>query len=273
VAKFKHTMIFTYFSGITADNQAPVRLGGWSESYYSESASAATLQAFGNLARSRVSMCPRGTSINRLRYQQVDPVGPAQLTKVSFPAPDTWLSGVPQKALKIQFALPGEGGQMIREFRGVPDVQFTTGEYTPTAPYVIAVNGFLNALLAGTWLVRRRDKGQPQAEIKSISIGGVVEMIQPLAGAANGNSVQILRTVNPASGRKFGYFAKIIAFTDERNFTIAGPKVRASGFGKMRLAVNVYPPFVNPQIANIEAVVRKIGRPFRSYSGRASNKQ
>jgi hypothetical protein len=97
-------------------------------------------------------------------------------------------------------------------------------------------------------------------------------MTDPFAGVAQGNRVQVIRTVNPQTGRKFGYFAAVQAVTDPQHFTLAGQKVRASGFGTMRLQALTYPPFTSPQTMDIETVVRKVGRPSKSYSGRASKR-
>jgi hypothetical protein len=273
VSAYKYTMIFTYFSGITATNSVPVRLGGWSESYYSNIKTSTTDASWLVLMQARLAMCPRGTVINKWRVQQVDPAGVSQLNRVSLAAPTTFLSDVPQMALKIPFFMAGGASQVIREFRGLPDAVVSVGEYAPTPAYTTAVQGFLNSLIDAAWQARQRVKTNPQYQINSIAAGGVVTMIDAFPGIANGTRVQILRTVNPQTGRKFGYFATVEATVDNSHFTIAGPKVVVSGFGTMRLAAVGYPGFNAPQLQAAEAVVRKVGRPSRSYSGRASRHQ
>jgi hypothetical protein len=270
---FKYTMIFVYQSGISAAQTTPVRLGGWSESYYAQSYSGTVFAAFQALCQARVGICPLGTSINRIRVQQVQPTAASTLTKVAYSAPATWLSDVPQMALKIPFFTGTNTGQFLREFRGVPDVQVTLGEYTPTAPYTAALTTFITALQNGTWSALRRDKSQTSYGLVSIDATGNVVMAAPFTGIAVGRQVQILRTVNPMNGRRFGYFATVIAVTDPSHFQIAGLKVRASTFGTIRTAMTYFSPFTGWQANDIQSVVRKVGRPSRSYSGRASRHQ
>ena len=269
---FKYTMIFQYSSGINDANSTPVRTGGWSESYYASANTQQIYDAFKVLIQKRLGICPRGTSVIRIRTQQVDPAGPATLNRVNYAAPSTWLSDVPQMALKIPFFLDADQTSIIREFRGIPDVQVTVGEYTPTTPFTAALAVFLAELTNGTWKAKRRNKAAVQWAINSISVAGSVVMIQPTAGLVQGTQVQVIRTLNQQTGRRFGYFARVQAHTDDSNFTIAGPKVKASGFGTLRVASSIYNGFQNPQFGSVEIVTRKVGRPFRAYSGRASRR-
>jgi hypothetical protein len=270
---FKYTMIFDYFSGVAVPGAAPTRIGGWSESYYATAGDDATYAKFQTLTVKRLGICPVGTSISKLRIQQVDPTLASRLRKVAYTAPVMWLSDVPQMALKIPFLGTATTGAFLREFRGLPDVQVTTGEYIPTNPFTTAVTVFINELQNGTWFARRRDKSKVQYPVLSISAAGVVVMSAPVIGLAAGVQVQVLRTVNPMTGRRFGYFATVQTFVDEQNFTIVGPKVKASGFGTLRLAAIVPQVFAGGQVADAQAVVRKVGRPLKSYSGRASRHQ
>lgn len=270
---FKYSMIFVYQSNITADNPTPQRIGGFSESYYADANDTPTYTKFLTLIQKRLGMCPRGMSVNKVRVQQVDPAGPASLTKVSYSAPDTWLSDVPQMALKVPIFLDTAKGQVIRIFRGIPDVMVTAGEYTPTTPFVAAVKAFTDQLKADGWKLRRRDKSKPFYAINSISAGGVVVMIDPTVAVGQGTNVQVYRTIRAGSGRRYGYFAKVGAFTDTTHFTLASPKVVESTFGKLRVAETVYHAFNQFQTAEYTVVVKKIGRPSREYSGRASKRQ
>lgn len=272
MAQFKYTMIFDYFSGIDATNTVPIRIGGWTESYYAAAADDATHTAFRSLIQVRLGICPRGTSISKYRVQQVDPTLASTLKKVSFAAPLTWLSDVPQMALKVKFDQSPATGAMLREFRGLPDSQVVTGEYTPSNPFTLALFIFTGALSGGLFKCRRRDRSLPKSSILSISAAGVVVMIDPVVGVAVGSQIQVIRTVNPMTGRKHGYFAKVSAVTDDSHFVISGPKVVASGFGEMRMSGIFYQQFLLPDSSNAQAVVRKVGRPLRSYSGRASKR-
>lgn len=272
MARYKYSMIFDYFSGITATNPVPIRIGGWTESYVAPNYDDATYQAFLLLIQARLGICPRGTVVNRVRVQQIDPVAASSLTTVAYSAPTTWLSDVPQMALKIPFFIGTGTGQILREFRGLPDVMVTAGEYTPTGPFTTALKQFLNTLTNGKWFARRRDKSQTSYKIKSIDAAGNVVMIDQFVPAAVGGKIQVLRTTNPNNGRKFGYFATITAVTDQFHFAIAAPAVVASNFGNLRLAAIITSSFTGPSYNTIQAVVRKVGRPFRSYSGRVSKR-
>ena len=270
---YKYTMIFNFNSGISDTNTTPIRTGGWSESYYADDVAQGTQTAFVRLIQARLGICPRGTSISRWRVQQLEPTGPASLRRVSFSAPNTWLSDVPQMALKVPFRFSELHRQNYREFRGIPDVQITSGEYTPTAPFTVALQAFFAILTNSPFRYLRRDEEQVQSRIQAISVGGVVTMIEAGVNIAVGTRVQVLRTISPTTGRRFGYFATVTALTDSRNFTIAGEDVKASAFGKLRRASNNLTAFLNPQLDNLEAVVRKVGRPFKAYSGRASKRR
>ncbi len=272
MALTKWTMIFNYSSGITPTNSAPVRQGGWSESVYTLTGGATLEAEFLALISARLSICPRGTSVTRYRIQEVDPAGPSTPRKVQLSAPGTWLSDVPQMALKVSFGGGTAGGAFRREFRGLPDVQVVTGEYQPTAPFVVSANAFFARLQGSSFRARRRDKTKKQFKVSSISAAGLVTMIDATEEIAAGSRVQILRTIDPATGRRKGYFATITNFVDDRHFTISGEKVIESNFGTLRAAAIVTAAFSSPDLANAEAVVRKVGRPFRAYSGRASKR-
>lgn len=269
----KYTMIFTYNSGITETNQVPIRTGGWSESFYGPDQNAETEAAFRSLIQARLSIAPRGTSVGRYRMQEVDPVGRATLRKCAYAAPNTWLSDVPQMALKVQFGGQTALGAFYREFRGTPDIQVTTGEYTPSGPFRAAVATALDALSTSVFKAWRRDKSKVSFKVQSIAAGGIVTMIQPTDGINVNTEVQVLRSIDPSTGRRIGYFARVTNFIDASHFTIAGESVKVSNFGKIRVAARVPVGFSNPDIANIEAVVRKVGRPFKAYSGRVSKKK
>lgn len=273
MALYKYTMIFTYQSGITATNTGAERTGGWSEGYVARIYDTPTYAQFITLIQKRLGICPLGTSISRVRVQQIFPTGAASLSKVAYSAPSTWLSDVPQMALKIPFFLSTTEGQIIREFRGIPDVQVVTGEYQPTGPFLTAVTTFINELTGGPWLALRRDKSQPSFKIASIAVGGIVTMIDPFTGVARGNKIQVIRSIDPTTGRKFGYFATVSAVTDDTHFTIAGADIRVSNFGSIRIAAQIPVRYSGPQWQNVEAVTRKVGRPFRAYSGRVSKRR
>src|SRR6266446_2071979 len=143
---FKYSAVFTYSSGITATQPTPIRQGGWTESFYADGYDNATYAAFRALIIARLGFCPLGTAVNHFRVQQVDPAGATSLSQVAFSAPATWQSDVPQMAIKIPFFLGTNVGQVLREFRGTPDIQVLQGEYQPTGPFTAAVQAFLSLL-------------------------------------------------------------------------------------------------------------------------------
>jgi hypothetical protein len=247
---------------------ASVRVGGWSESLYQNNAGPTNRANFLRLCQARAALLPTTASVIGQRYQQVDPVGASSTGAMRYPGDVTTLAtDVPQVTLLCR--APSTETTNIRPLmlRCIPDGIVIGGEYSPNAQFRSALANYFQEL--GFWKFRARDLQAQSVPIIDIDALGNVNTDQPITLTVN-ETVQILRTTGgTVSGGRFS----IKAVTDTFNFQLRNWKGGATEGGRLRLISIIYPRIDSNNVAVSRIIVRKVGRGFFQYRGRASKRK
>lgn len=267
MAIFKCTMLFSQTSTPVGGN-ATARTGGWSESVYRDTVAPASLVSrFLDLCTKRAALLSTNAAIVGQRYQQIDPFGKTTTGGTVLPG-SAGPCDVPQMALTyVLFALNSPNARRFT-LRGIPDAVVTTGEYNPAG-----VAGFNNNFLTYLsqffqWNFRAYTAPSGQVPILTISDTGAVVLASPLTLAVH-DRVRISGVSAIGKAAPSGSF-RVLTVTDSTHFTIdEWPNVPGQS-GLAWLPSLIYPFFAPAQTPTPKVVVRKVGRPFGGYRGRAS---
>ena len=276
----KATMLFRLATTVSDVTSEAKRIGGWSESYYYSGPDAPSMiDAFAfaggedgkSLCGKRAHLLPTGAAIVGQRYQLLDPVGASQSTNKVFPGDSNLLCDVPQMALLCK--APGVGVINIRQLilRGIPDIRVHEGEYSPSATFRSALQGFFSGLKQ--WRFRAKDQTALKYKVSAISALGIINFEGPVPVLAV-NDVITLSGVKTASGQTInGQFQvkNILPLTGQVELFnwVAG----ACTLGKLQKVQVVFPSIDGDKITVGRVIVRKVGRPFGQYVGRRSKKK
>jgi hypothetical protein len=271
---WKASLLIDYFSDPQNFADATAHQGGWSETFWWGGAAAPNLVG-STLVSTRATLLAKTCRIVAARVQQYDltnsiftPQGSiSQLIQRQGNA--AYAADLPQVALGL-VATSAQGANSRRfTLRGIPDEMMQNGEYQPTPAYKGQLTAFINAVIGDAWSFPGLGLDQPAARISSTAAGKVT--VDDATPFAVGNYVTFLkcRDVNgkPVSGR-FRVTAK-----DVNTLTLDGldPAIVTKNVGRLRryaaglLTINA--------IGIGRARVKKIGRPFDQYRGRASKKR
>ena len=247
---------------------------GWSESIWriGESTSVETIQ---QLAYARAAALPQQGAIIGYR-QQVYTVdgnklvpGGARTGNLNAPGRPTQECDQPQVALEIKLSSEGKAniGKMV--LRGIPDNQATGGEYRPQAAFDLVITRWINFLRQTQSQFLGRDLTQPNQRVVSIAAG--VLTTGAALGAAAGDYVRLLR-VRDTFGRPVTGVYRVTAVAGFA-YTLQGldPAVVVAGVGSARKDLLQLFPISGGETGRIR--VKKVGRPFESYRGRASKRR
>jgi len=265
VATMKCTALFLFTT--TDTNKADGnRSAGWSESYYYPTADfAVAANQFGQLCRCRAGLLATGGSIIGQRYQLVDPVGASKSGAVGFTGNSGAAADVPQMALLITAEASGTTNKRSLIVRGVPDARVVGGNYSPSTDYDRRLGIFYAGLRNG-WVMRGANMGNQKSPIISIDTTGVVTT-SIAHGLAAEQRVQILRTIMPNDRQKGGVYT-VMAPVTATTFKIAADFTLPTHGGKARKYEIVNPNYGACELQRV--VVKKVGRVFFPYRGRAS---
>lgn len=270
MALYRYSFLFRYVSGpgtITVGQ----RTAGWSESVYSNLATAAEINFARRLAQKRAAILPTTVALYGIRLQQVDPVAGAQTIPVNYTGPTgaNYDKDIPQVSLKFRFQLSGIRNLKPYTLVALPDKQVVEGELQPTPDWFLGLANWLAEI--NGWFGRGRDLSATTYRIKSIDTAGVVTMTDPIPIGPL-STVTILRTVDAFGAQKGGNFS-INAFTSGISFTLRAWPYGLTTGGTMRIYSVVSAPIINAGQAIPTIVVRKVGRPSGGYRGRRSKRK
>lgn len=270
MAAFRLSMIFRCLTGPAALGPGN-RSGSWSESVYWSDLSDSTRRAFNALCLARANLLGQGCVIVGQRFQPVDPPGAAQTRAVNYPAPVTTdtLRDQPNSAVRISVRGSGVANVARRRLAGVPDPQISNGEFNPTGLYRASLTIFLRGL--NGWQFRGADLTVQKVQVKTIDATGLVETVTDLP-VVTGNVVRLYKVDLGGGKFKSGSFVVQEALT-VRTFRLRGWTAGAATQGQVRKYSPIYPVITGADESNVEATVRKIGRPFASFRGRRSPKR
>jgi len=273
----KATMLFTQSTNKSGEQPAQVRVGGWSETWYCDDTIANVRANFAAVCQVRARMLSNAAAIIGQRYQVL---GSGSQTGVQvFPGRAGVPADVPQMGLML--TVPGKDVPNIRRFtlRGIPDAIVVEGEYSPTAAFSTALTQFFGALGRGGFAMRGRDRATPPTQVISVvptvvagNTFGTFTLGTPLTFAV-GTKLKFVRTRDIYGRTVDGEFLVTTA-TDSTHGVVSlwdfgdvnGGEVRVSG-------APIFPEIESSAFAVGRIVVRKVGRPFNQYRGKASAKR
>jgi len=270
VATIKCTMLCQSVSN-TGEIGGVSRVGGWSESWYSNAGIEQTRTSFLTLCQKRAGCFPQGTSVIGQRYQQVVPnVTASQVTSNRFPGGATWDSDVPQMALLVKIPAKGTIAN-IRQWcmRGIPDTWVKKGELSAVPGQAAALAAFWAEL--DNWRFRGVALDAEQADIDFIDENGVANLLGPVTTAAN-TLVKIKSTKDENKRSVSGIF-KVGAGPTSQVVPLVNWNAGFCTKGKLQLYEIIFPNLDGPSISVGRVIQRKVGRPFNSYRGRRSKRR
>lgn len=272
MAAFKFSFIFNYRSGTTTTPGGQSRQGGWTESLYWSSYDASVLRSLRQLAVARAGLLPFSAGIVGMRVQQVDPSGPVTSVPMLYPGGsilETNDSDIPQMALLL--TARSDTVSNTRRFRlaAIPDAMVKFGEYSPSPFFRGAMSFYLQSLSG--WRFRGLDLTQPKKPLVSVADDGTYTTSQDFAVAV-GERVKVYSVVDHEGFKRDGNFLVTTA-TTLRTGKLGGWTFGATTLGSIRKIVPIYPIIRADETSIQRTVVRKIGRPFGGYRGRASKRR
>lgn len=267
----KCTMLFQQ-STINSNTGVAVRVGGWSESWYSTGEYSSGLATkFRLLCARRAILLPTGAAIVGQRYQKVAPVGASVTSAFTYAGVAGRPCDVPQIALFLR--TPSRNFPNIRPvtLRGVPDARVVTGEYAndTTGFYDFALRRFFEELTQ--WNFRGFDRSVDAGDVFSVDAQGVVLLKAPYAAAVH--DIIHFSGCLDINGIKRGGNFHVTAAPGVFTFTVGNWPYGLCQGGKVTKRVEVFPAVGEMVSITPRVIVRKVGRPFGSYRGRASKRR
>lgn len=251
--------------------------GGWSESHWHPNALTPTSSQFRDVLLARARMLPRQAAITGYRIANYSIVGSslkpqgASTGKVRFPGNPARETDLPQVALEFGGAAGG-GNSNRFSARCIPDDVMEFGEYQANATYKGYVTQYCNALVNGGFGFIGRDLTQQVIRIKTID--GSTMVLYDSIGVTLGETLFTFIKVKDVLGSPIvGNFRVTALPGGVATYTMAGLPQNTSvvDSGSVRILV---PQFcLYSSVTPARAVVRKVGRPFEQYRGRASKRR
>lgn len=249
--------------------------GGWSESHWVNTPANVTLADIEALAQPRANLLSSLASITGYRIQTFTLVGNKMIPegsrsgRILIPGGSQAGLNMPQDGLSIFMTAAGAVNVSRQVLRGMPDDYIVNGEYSPNVGYSSRVRTYINALINQAWKFVGRDRSVPNARVLAIA-NGVVTLAGNVGGVANTSFLRLNRVFDANNRPVKGTFL-ITA--------IAGNLYTVSGLGTTSVTVPSGTARID-QLAVFQygagtvgrTVVRKIGRPFEQYRGRASRR-
>jgi hypothetical protein len=266
----KYTMLFGYASNLSGGSQGH-RTGGWSESVYDASpVNQTAIDLFKVLQMKRAPLLGSGALIVGQRYQNIDPLGGSTTGSDQYPGNVTYPSDVPQLSLLGRIGAQVRANFRALEIRGIPDSLAAEGEYKPDSVFPTLLSDYI-AALSGNWYFRGRDLATPRVPIIKIEGASGIVAVAADFTVAPGDLVQIIRTRDD-DGKVFGSFNYIAATPapTARQFSLSDYIGGDAKGGSVRLALKVLGLFRGGSFSIRGIAVRKVGRSFFQYRGRAS---
>jgi len=276
----KCTLLFQLSTGTEAPNPSLRRIGGWSESFYFPSTNindairnvnGAAGMGGTPLCELRAGLLPTSAQIIGQRFQQVNPTGRSQSTNKIFNGGSGFACDIPQMALLTK--IPAVAGNSIRMYiiRGIPDQLVVDGEYAPTIAYRNAVNRLFLGLADFSMRVVTRN-ATPQT-VATIDNAGLVTMVNTRPTLAPGDTVTFTNILNSLNQPHSGQFTVEKLGPGDLQFSILNWTLSNYHGGTAVGSSVTYPRLTNTGASVGRIIVKKVGRPFVAYRGRASTRR
>jgi hypothetical protein len=271
----KITYLFDFRSDPTDRQKAQSHNGGWSESIWQTADSPAT-DNIRQLAQTRALLLPGTARIIGYRAQQFTNVGShlkaggSSTALLGMVGPNGIDPDQPQSALSMVATSAGNSNTRRFTIRAIADSQIVGGEWQPSPVYEGFLTRYRNSLIQGEWVFPARDFTVAVHDIESIA-AGVLKLVGAPAGYAVGDRV-LLKKCKDVNGNPVVGTFKVLAVAGA-NITLGGMDLETEvlASGQATRVVIAFRDIDDVQVGR--AVVRKIGRPFEQYRGRASKRR
>jgi len=262
----KCTALFAYNSNVSGINTTLRRSGGWSEGIYYDGTAAQAASAFIDWCALRAQLLPKGTAIIGQRYQVVD--GGSSTSGRLFPGNVAYAADVPQAG--VMLTAEAANGVNVRRwtYRGIPDIMTTEGEYVPTPTFKTLLRNAAQFATGGAWRFRARVLDNPLYELVSITEAGVLTLYSD-SDFQVGDVLRMFKVTDENDNSVTGTF-KVAVRTTAGIFTLAHWPGKVAISGAVRKETLDFFQINGTTLSDGKLVVRKVGRPFGGYRGRAS---
>lgn len=278
----KVTYIFQLTTQPADPALAVAHSGGWTESYWQPNAIPSNFPLIGALATKRAALLGKGAAIVGVRVGQYTlsvnkwlPQG-ASTGPLFRPGVQGNPTDIPQMALLCGSTSSAGPNQAKFTLRGIPDEVVTNGEYNPYSGYKTFVTNFFKELSDNAWSFSGRVIANPTYRIQQIvasTTPGWVTLLMQTSPYVSGGYLRLLHVRDDDGNPLKGAFAMKQFDNTVPSISIAVPDatVRSltGGFGRYD-QIGLF-PLTNPVVRRVG--VRKVGRPYESYRGRASKRR
>lgn len=255
------------FSMLFHSVSANVRVAGWSESWYFDGDVLAAETPAQRLCEARAAILPSNSKIIGQRYQVIG--GMSRTSSLIFPGTTRLGNDVPQMALLCRVVAIGTANKKLFTLRGLPDNYVVAGELAAVDQLVPAVRNYLTNVSILGFRFRGRTLTNPQVNILSVAADGTFQLTADLI-YNQGDYLTMMR-VKDVFGRSVKGSFYVLTKTDARNGRFASwpAGVAVGQNGRVRKLEYQYPQIAGVGSQYLRVVVRKVGRPFDLYHGRA----
>jgi len=269
------TLLFEQVTAAENRTVARQHIAGWSEGFWRDGELAASNRRIRDLAEARAPLLASSATIIGFRIGRYDivrnklvPLG-TSAGKFQFPGNSRYPCDLPQVSLELSGHAVNVPNSSRFNLRGIPDQMMVTGEYTPTGGFINNLLAYRQRLVNDLWGMLGRVLSEPRVRVVSIKdrlltveaeLSEVPPMNvrfsrvydinkKPIKGSAyiSGRPGPLVYTLPPS-------FEGIEA---KEGGTVRVDKIAVYAFGSVDIG---------------RAVVRKVGRPFEQYRGRASKR-
>lgn len=250
--------------------------GGWSETLWQDLDFGASVQQRAlRLANKRAQLLPASATIIGVRYQTFTlsvnrflPGGTSTAT-LQLPGNANWPGDLPQAALLLNAQSTDNQNTRRWALRGMPDQFIINGEYQPTPQFTTKINAYFQELSDDNFYFPGRDLSQPDRRV--IAIANTVVTVDNGASFVQGGYLRFHRCIDALKDPVEGSY--VITNVNVNAITLGGfaPRTLTQPSGTCRNDVAVMVKITSANFSR--AVIKKVGRPFAQYRGRASRRR
>lgn len=268
----KGSLLFAVTTDPDNPADASAHSGGWSESHWSNVVGTIAVDC-ATLAQARARLLPAEVSIIGYRVENFTVTG-NKLTpngtssgRFQYPGSNGRNLNLPQDGVLMSGSTSGAPNANRFNLRGLPDSIIQKGEYQPDPAFKGGMTNYVNTLINAQWGFLGRIKTTPSARVNSIA-AGVVTLNGPVGGVANVDYLRLNRVYDNNGNPVKGTF--LITDITGNAYTVQGLGATAVGAPSGSARIDALAFYIYNKVVPNRAVVRKIGRPFEQYRGRAS---
>jgi hypothetical protein len=282
---FRVSILFNLTTTPTDPSSAAPRSGGWSETLVNTFNSPLSLAYLTLIAAARAQMLPVQASVVGFRQaaftisgNKIFPGG-ASTQALLAPGNVAYTLNLAQDSLELSAQASGAPNSTRFRLGALPDEVSKFGEYQPTSAYKTSLTNYILGLTTGFPVGSGGSFGfigrvltNAAVRVLSLTNTGLLTTQGAIPGAAAGSYIRFHRVFdingNPVKG------AYVTAAPVGNTYQLSGcpPQTVTSPNGTVRLdAIQVY-QYAAGGMVPVRAVSKKVGRPFRGYRGRQSNR-